>query len=92
MKRLNSLYTNSLIGGFILCLALSACNLKPGENTPRQALFIGIDASGSFLRSGHYEDSLAFLAHYLYGHINEFDGLTKPRAVFVGSIGGTKRG
>ncbi len=47
-----------------------------------------MDASGSFRSSGHYENALSFLAHYIYGHINELGGLEKPQAMFVASVGG----
>jgi hypothetical protein len=69
-------------------LALAACNLQPGNSKPRTTLFVGIDASGSFHQSGHYDDALSFLAHYLYGHLNGLDGLERPRELFVGQIGG----
>jgi hypothetical protein len=65
-----------------------ACVIQPSHDTPRMALFIGVDASGSFEQSGRYKDSIAFLAHYIYGHMNELDGLSRPRALFVGSVGG----
>ncbi|MES4785403.1 MAG: hypothetical protein C4294_05810, partial [Nitrospiraceae bacterium] len=71
-----------------------ACGYQPGDqkelrnSAPRQALFVGLDVSGSFHRSGYYDNALAFLAHYLYGHLNELGGLTKPREMFVAAIGG----
>lgn len=55
---------------------------------PKSTFFIGVDASGSFRSSGHYENALSFLAHYMYGHINELGGLEKPQAMFVASVGG----
>jgi hypothetical protein len=51
-------------------------------------LFIGVDTSGSFQNSGYYDDSMTFLAHYIYGHLNELGGMKKPRALFVAAIGG----
>ncbi|MGH9749660.1 MAG: hypothetical protein ACRD6R_07035 [Candidatus Polarisedimenticolia bacterium] len=65
-----------------------ACGLPSGERKPRVSLFIGVDTSASFQRSGSYDDAMAFLAHYIYGHLNELGGLDKPRELFVGSIGG----
>jgi hypothetical protein len=71
-----------------------ACTFQPGDQKdpqnakPRQALFVGLDVSGSFHRSGYYDNALAFLAHYLYGHLNELGGLIKPRDLFVAAIGG----
>jgi hypothetical protein len=72
-----------------LCALLSAaCGLEPGERKPRISLFIGVDTSGSFQRSGAYDDAMAFLAHYIYGHLNALGGLDRPRELFVGAIGG----
>ncbi len=73
---------------FLAAVFLSACNLQPTVRKARLTLFIGVDASGSFQRSGHYDDSIIFLSHYIYGHMNEFGGLRKPRELFVASIGG----
>lgn len=76
------------MASFALLASVVACNPQTGERKPRMTLFVGVDASGSFYRSGYYEDSLAFLAHYIYGHLNELGGLTKPRELFVGAVGG----
>lgn len=53
-------------------------------------MFIGVDISGSFVKGGHFDDSINFLAHYLYSHMNGLGGLEQPNALFVGSIGGAK--
>jgi hypothetical protein len=55
-------------------------------------MFIGVDRSGSFLKGPDFDDSIGFLARYLYGHLNGLQGMQKPAALFVGSIGGDKRG
>jgi len=55
---------------------------------PRLTMFVGVDISGSFMQSGHYDDALDFLAHYLYGHLHGIRGLEVPNALFVSSIGG----
>lgn len=78
----------SLLGGIALAAALAACSTPVVERKPRQALFIGVDVSGSFQQSGYFDDAMTFLAHYIYGHLNELGGLTPPRELFVGSIGG----
>ena len=57
------------------------------DRRPRESLFIGLDTSGAFYRTGH-EDALAFLAHYIYGHLNGLGGLSTPLDVFVGAISG----
>jgi len=67
------------------------CNPKVNERRPRLTLFVGVDVSGSFYRSGYYNDALSFVAHYIYGHMNELGGLAKPRELFVGAIGGKDR-
>jgi hypothetical protein len=56
------------------------------DRRPRESLFIGLDTSGTFYRTGH-EDALAFLAHYIYGHLNGLGGLSTPLDLFVGAIG-----
>lgn len=76
----------------LLALACAGCNLHSGEQTPRLTLFIGVDASSSFYNSGSYHDSMSFLAHYIYGHLNGLGGLERPRELFVGSIGGSDKG
>jgi len=53
-------------------------------------MFVGIDISGSFLRSKNFDDSLEFLANYIYAHIKGYGGLEIPHSLFVGSIGGAK--
>jgi hypothetical protein len=81
--------TPALAAGAALCaLLLAACGLASGERTPRVTLFVGVDTSGSFHRSGSYDDAMAFLAYYIYGHLHQLGDLDKPRELFVGSIGG----
>jgi hypothetical protein len=75
--------------GAILLGTLANCTGEPTDaRKPKSTLFIGVDASGSFRDSGHYENALSFLAHYIYGHLNELGGLEKPQAMFVASVGG----
>ena len=73
-------------------VALSGCE-KMGSaqaDTPRVSLFVGVDISGSFMNGPHFEDSIEFLAHYLYGHLHGTGGLERPNALFVSSIGGAR--
>ncbi len=83
---------------FVLVLAIFtvlACDwLEKGEQTPtpRLSMFIGVDISGSFINSNYFDDSLDFLAHYLYCHLNELDKCEVPNVLFVGSIGGAREG
>lgn len=75
----------------ILLLLSSGCALE-GEQKPRLSLFIGVDISGSFINSGHFNDSLNFLAHYIYAHLNNLGGLEEPNVLYVSSIGGATPG
>lgn len=59
---------------------------------PRFVMMVGVDVSGSFRGSGHYEDALDFLAHYLYGHLEGLGELRQPTALFVGPVGGDEPG
>jgi hypothetical protein len=53
-------------------------------------MFIGLDISGSFLHTKYFDDSIDFLAHYLYAHLNGLGGLEVPNVLFVSSIGGAR--
>jgi hypothetical protein len=75
-----------------LFLVLGLVLPASAAEAPRLVMFVGVDVSGSFLEGKHYEDSLEFMAHYLYGHLNGSDGLEVPHSLFVGSLGGTKGG
>ena len=72
----------------LVALSVLGCGLGSTERKPRHTLFIGVDTSGSFQRSGSYDDAMTFLAWYLYGHLHDLGGLDKPRELFVGAIGG----
>lgn len=69
-------------------LFLVSCS-SDQEPNPRLSLFIGVDVSGSYVNSGHYENSLEFLSHYIYAHLNGIGDLEVPNVVFVSSIGGS---
>lgn len=75
-----------------LCLSIFACEPPQTAREARMTMFIGIDVSGSFQNTGHFDDALHFAAHYIYGHLNEIDGLEEPAVLFVGSIGGERPG
>ncbi len=78
-----------LTGAAILCLLTAGCGIQPGAQKLRTTMFIGVDASGSFKDSGYYDNAIKFLARYIHTHLNGFGGVAKPRALFVGSVGGT---
>lgn len=83
---------NKYISVFILINSalFSSCSFFYSDKAPqpRLTMFIGVDISGSFTKSGHYEDSLDFLAYYLYGHLHGIGDMEKPNVLFVSSIGG----
>src|SRR5690349_23015082 len=56
----------------------------------RIVIFIGVDISGSFKKTGYFKDSIRFAAHYIYAHLKGYGGLEVPSDLFVGSIGGVK--
>ncbi len=85
MSKIRSLYV--LL--FSLTILFTSCDFKSNAK-PRLSLFIGVDISGSFLKSKYFDDSIDFLAHYLYAHLNGLGGLDVPSVLFVSSIGGAK--
>lgn len=73
--------------------AVAACAPAEGnQRDPRSTLVIGLDVSGSFRQSGHFDDAIDFAANYLYAHLNGLGDLRVPSAVFVGSLGGERPG
>lgn len=78
-----------LSAGFsVLALLLAGCSLNGSPEQPRLSMFVGVDISGSFMKRAYYDDSINFLARYLYAHLNGLGGLEVPNALFVSSIGG----
>lgn len=77
-----------------LTIAASGCSLMGGDSAPkpRLSMFVGVDISGSFMQSGYFDDSINFLATYLYGHLNGIGGMEVPNALYVSSIGGASEG
>ncbi|MFQ5606258.1 MAG: hypothetical protein ACE5HS_23570 [bacterium] len=75
---------------FGLAILSDGCGFIDSEAKPkpRLTMIVGVDISGSFMKSGYYEDSLDFLANYLYCHLNGLGGLEVPNVLFVSSIGG----
>jgi hypothetical protein len=73
-----------------ILISFNSCGIG-GDPKPRLSMFIGVDVSGSFINSKYFDDSIDFLAHYIYAHLNGYGGLDVPSVLFVGSIGGEKR-
>src|SRR2546430_5360887 len=86
MSRLRIPLAARLVAAALISAAVVVSAAAEDNKPPRSTLFVGIDTSGSF-RSA-YDDALTFVAHYLYGHLHEFGGLSKPRDLFVTAIGG----
>ena len=72
----------------LLLLALAACEPGEGSRPARSTLVIGLDVSGSFRQSGHFDESIRFAALYIYGHLNGLGELRRPTDIFIGSLGG----
>src|SRR6185369_2420135 len=71
---------------------LGANASKPAEvAAPRLVMFIGVDISGSFMNGRYFDDSIQFLARYIYAHLNGLGEMEVPHSLFVGSIGGYKK-
>jgi len=75
-----------------VCLLLLSLGCGSFDNAakPRLCMFVGVDISGSFMGRPYFDDSIDFLAHYIYSHLNGLGGLEVPHVLFVGSIGGAK--
>jgi hypothetical protein len=71
-------------------ILLAGCSMGSAGPKPRLSLFVGVDISGSFMNGEYFDDSIDFLAHYLYGHLNGLGGLEVPNVLFVSSIGGAR--
>lgn len=77
-----------ILGLALFLMILDTCTMPDSQRKPRLVLFVGVDVSGSFRNTPYYDDAVTFLSHYIYGHLNELGGLSRLRALFVGSIGG----
>ncbi|MEJ2679613.1 MAG: hypothetical protein P8174_11145 [Gemmatimonadota bacterium] len=73
-------------------LLTTSCTGNAAPVGPRSTMFIGIDVSGSFQKSGRYDDAIAFAAYYIHAHLTGAGGLVQPKNLFVGSIGGEHPG
>jgi hypothetical protein len=83
----NIKYTTLLI---VVLILFAGCNLSPENSKPRLSLFIGVDISGSYKSTKYFDDSLDFLAYYIYCHLNGLGDLEVPNVLYVSSIGGAK--
>jgi hypothetical protein len=78
----------------VAALALFVLGCEPPKNAPppKSTLIIGLDVSGSFRKSGTFNDAVEFASLYIYAHMKGFHGLTRPTDVFVGTMGGQQAG
>ncbi len=94
MKKVEKFIMKRTISVFFALFFLFLGNCVPmKENTEKKSrlvMFVGMDISGSFIQSEYFNDSIRFLARYLYAHLNGIGGLKRPKDLFVGSIGGSK--
>jgi hypothetical protein len=77
----------------IILVMLAAVLVQPGcsgrsDANPRLSMFIGVDISGSFMNQKYFDDSIEFLAYYIYSHLNGINNLEVPNVLYVSSIGG----
>jgi hypothetical protein len=72
--------------------AVSNGSERPAATPGRLVIFIGVDISGSFMNGRYFDDSIEFLARYIHAHLNGLGGMEVPNSMFVGSIGGVKKG
>src|SRR5262245_7291398 len=76
----------------LVLLGLVACAPKEGSPPPKSTLVVGLDISGSFRKSGQFDNALRYASLYIYGHVNGIGGLKPATDVFVGSLGGERVG
>lgn len=74
----------------LLVILVSGCSVSTGEPEPRLCMFVGMDISGSFMNSKYFDESIDFMANYIYAHLNGLGGLEVPDVLFVSSIGGAR--
>jgi hypothetical protein len=74
----------------LLIVACMTPLVSHAEN--RLVMIVGVDISGSFLKGKYFNDSIDFLAHYLYAHLHGLSGTEKPSQLFVGTLGGQRVG
>jgi hypothetical protein len=75
-----------------LATVVLGCTPPKDAPPPKSTLVIGLDVSGSFRRSGRFDDAIDFASLYIYAHMKGFQGMRQPSDVFVGTMGGQKVG
>jgi hypothetical protein len=72
----------------LLALGLLACKPQANSPPPRNTLVVGLDISGSFRKSGYFDEAMRYASLYIYAHVNALGDLKQTTDVFVGSLGG----
>ncbi len=72
----------------LLALGLVSCAPPANAPPPRNTLVVGLDISGSFRKSGYFDEAMRYASLYIYAHVNGLGGLKQTTDVFVGSLGG----
>lgn len=80
------------LGIAALVTLVLGCTPPKDAPPPRSTMVIGLDVSGSFRKSGRFDDALEFASLYIYAHMKGFHDLRRPTDVFVGTMGGQKTG
>ena len=80
------------LGFAVLGALVLGCTPPKDAPPPRSTLVVGLDVSGSFRKSGKFDDALEFASLYIYAHMKGFHDLRRPTDVFVGTMGGQKTG
>jgi hypothetical protein len=75
-----------------LATMVLGCTPPKDAPPPKSTLVVGLDVSGSFRRSGRFDDAIDFASLYIYAHMKGFQGMRQPTDVFVGTMGGQKAG
>ena len=76
----------------LLVLGVVACKPPANAPPPRNTLVVGLDISGSFRKSGYFDEAMRYASLYIYAHVNGVGGLKQTTDVFVGSLGGERVG
>lgn len=80
------------LASFLLAAAAAACTPPENAGPPRSTMVIGLDVSGSFRSTPHFDQSIEFAGLYIYAHLHGIGGLTPNTAIFVGELGGERPG
>lgn len=76
----------------VCAVLVFGCEPPKNAPPPKSTLVIGLDVSGSFRKSGHFDDAIDFASLYIYAHLKGLHDLRQPSDVFVGTMGGQHAG